>query len=109
MRRFTIVQFQDAHEQIQILNKLTMALATALEGRLTPEEDDILGELFETQVDLQLVLDQIERQTRVPVSNAEAASTKNINGQSESFVGKLANWLGIKKIFGWIALSNICR
>jgi len=50
-----------------------VVLATLLEGRLSATEENIVDDIFETQVDLQLLFDDIVKRVGLPPPPAEPA------------------------------------
>ena len=60
------VQLEKAQDLLQTLNHNMVALTSLLQGRLSSAEKDVLAKVFETQVDLQLWLEQIAKHTSSP-------------------------------------------
>ena len=77
------IAYQEAQNLVQSLNRNMVALATLLEKRLTPMEKQILANIFEDQVDLQLLLDKVEQR------DCSNPATKKMDG-SDFLANKLA-------------------
>ena len=89
------IQLQDAYNYMQILNLNMATLASMLQGRLTPQEEELLAEVFETQVDLQLLLDQLQKRINTPPPEAAQAQNNLANKEkgSPEFLHQIATRL----------------
>lgn len=84
------IQYHQAHSLIQKLNQNMVGLAALLKGQISPTEQTLLANVFEAQIELQLLLDEMGKQ-----ANRRAADTE----KQESEAGLLldtANSLTVK-------------
>ena len=54
------MQFQEIRALVQTCHHHLLRLATSLEGQLAPAEEDVLAELFQVQINLQGILDDMQ-------------------------------------------------
>ena len=52
-------RFKDTQALVQQLYHHLITLATSLKGRISTEEEDTLADLFQVQMDLQMLMDEI--------------------------------------------------
>lgn len=85
------IQYHEAHGLAQKLNKNMVALAALLKGQLSPTEQTLLAKVFEAQIELQLLLDEMGKQANrraadIEKQESEAALLLDI---SDSFAIKI--------------------
>ena len=59
MNGFEKTQYQQAQALAQNLHHFVITLAVSLKGQLPPDEQDTLFNIFRTQMDLQMLLDEM--------------------------------------------------
>ncbi len=67
MDHSTKMQYQEAKTLVETLHHDLVTLAASLRGQLVPDEENILANIFQAQVNLQLLIDEVVNNTASPM------------------------------------------